>query len=66
MFWHKVDYKGDTYEKTYVSDYSQSETDGCVINLAKEYDNEKNEEFKKYTFEINDTNKSKLSKDNTK
>ena len=34
--------------------------------LAKEHENEENEEFKDDTFEINDTNESKLSKDKTK
>ena len=37
---HKVDYKGDTNEKNNGSDDSQSETDGCVINMAKEYEDE--------------------------
>ena len=35
-------------------------------NLAKEHENEEDEEFKGNTDEINDTNKSKLSKDKTK
>ena len=45
-FWHEVDYEGDTNEKAYGSDHSPSETDGCVINLAKEHENEEDEEFK--------------------
>ena len=39
-FWHKVDHKGDTNEKTHGSDDSPSETDGCVRNLVKEHENE--------------------------
>ena len=35
MFQHKVDYKGDTNEKTRGFDYSPSETGGFKINLAK-------------------------------
>ena len=35
QFWHKADYKGDTDEKTHVSDNSPSETDDCVRNLDK-------------------------------
>ena len=35
-------------------------------NLAREHENEENEEFKDDTSEINDTNESKLSKDKTK
>ena len=35
-------------------------------NLAKEHENEEDEEFKEDTSEINDTNKSKLIKDKTK
>ena len=62
MFWHKVDYKGDTNEKTRGSDDSPSETDTCVRNLANEHENEEDEEFKKDTSEINDTNESKSSK----
>ena len=34
-FWHNVDYEGDTNEKTHGYDYSPSETEGCVRNLAK-------------------------------
>ena len=43
FFWHRVDYKGDNNEKTHGSDDSTSETDGCVINLAKEHENEEDE-----------------------
>ena len=43
LFRNKVDYKGDNKEKIYGSDDSPSETDGCVINLTKEYENEDNE-----------------------
>ena len=32
VFWHKVDYKGDTNEKTNGSENSPSDTDGCVRN----------------------------------
>ena len=35
-------------------------------NLEKEHENEDDEEFKEDTYEINDTNESKLSKDKTK
>ena len=34
-FWHKIDYKGDTNEKTHGSEDSPSETDYCVINMEK-------------------------------
>ena len=34
-FFHKVDYEGDTNEKTHGSDNSPREVDGCVRNLAK-------------------------------
>ena len=64
-FWHNVDYKSATNEKTHVSGDLPSETDFCVINLAKEHENEENEEFKEDTSDINDTNESKLSKDKT-
>ena len=40
-FWHKVEYRGDNNEKTSGSDDSPSETDGCVRNLAKLHENEK-------------------------
>ena len=40
---HKVDYEGDTNEKTHGYDSSTSETDGCVRNLAKEHENEEDE-----------------------
>ena len=62
MFQHKVDYKGDTNEKNHNSDDSPSETDGCVRNLAKEHENEEDNELKEDTSEINDTNESKISK----
>ena len=39
LFWHKVDYRGDTNEKTHGYDDSSSKTDGCVRNLAKEHKN---------------------------
>ena len=45
-FRHKVDYEGDTNEKTRGSDYSPSETDYFVRNLEKEHENEYDEEFK--------------------
>ena len=56
LFRNKVDYKGDTNEKTHVSEDSTTETDGCVINLPKEHKNEEDKEFKEYASEINDTN----------
>ena len=65
MFQNKVDYKSDTNYNTYGSHDSTSETNCCVINLAKEYENEEDEEFKKYASEINDTNESKISKGKT-
>ena len=66
MFWYKVDYEGDNNEKTHGYDNSPTKTDGCVRNQAKEYENEKDEEFNGDTSDINDTNKSKLSKDKIK
>ena len=65
-FLHKVDYEGDNHEKTHSYEDSPSGTDGFVRNLAKEHENEEDEEFKEDTSEINDTNESKLSKDKTK
>ena len=62
MFWHKLDYTGNTSEKTHGSGDSPSEPDGCMRNLAKEYENEEDKEFKKDTSEINNTNESKLVK----
>ena len=35
VFWHTVEYKGDTNDKIHVSDDSRSETDYCVRNLDK-------------------------------
>ena len=46
MFWYKVDYKGDTNDNTHGSENSPSETDGCTRSLAKEHENEEDEEFK--------------------
>ena len=46
MFWQKIDYKGDTNDKTHDSDDSTSETDDCMRNLAKQHENEEAEEFK--------------------
>ena len=43
LFWHKVDYKCDTNDKTHVSDDSPRETDDCVRNLEKEHENEDDE-----------------------
>ena len=37
-FRHKVDYEGDTNEKTRGSDNSSSENDDCLRNLNKEYE----------------------------
>ena len=65
-FLHTVDYEGDTNKKTHGSDYSPSETDSCVRNMAKEHEKEEDEESKEDTSEINDTNESKLSKYKTK
>ena len=59
---NKVDYKGDTNEKTCGSDDSTSETNGCVINLSKAHENKEDEEFKENTSEKNYTNESKISK----
>ena len=42
----KVDYEGDTNQKTRGSEYSPSETYECVINMDKENENEEDEEFK--------------------
>ena len=39
IFRHKVDYKGDTNERTYGSDDSPSETNDCARDLAKEHEN---------------------------
>ena len=39
-FWHKVDYEGDTNNKTRGSYNSPSENYGCVRNLDKENENE--------------------------
>ena len=50
---------------THSSENSSSETDVCVRNLAKEHENEEDEEFEKNTSEINDTNEWKMSKDKT-
>ena len=66
MLWHKVDYKVNTNQRTNGSDDSPSETDGCKRNLSKEHENEKDEESKEDTSEINDMNESKLSKYKTK
>ena len=57
-FRHKVDYEGNTYENNCCSDDSPTETDGCVINLDKEHENEYDEEFKEDTSVINITNES--------
>ena len=43
MFCNKVDYKGDTNEKTQGSQDSPNEIGGCVRNLAKEHGNEEDE-----------------------
>ena len=56
FFGHKLDYKGDTNKKTCGSDYSPSETDGCVKTLSKEHENEKDEELIEDNYGINDTN----------
>ena len=54
-FKNKVDYRGDTNEKTHGSDDYPSETDGCERKLAKERENEEDWEFSEDTSEINDT-----------
>ena len=46
MFWHKVDYKGDTNGNTHGSDDSPNETDVCVRKISKGHENEEDEEFK--------------------
>ena len=66
MLFQKVDYEGDTNQKTHGSDDSPSETDGCVRNLVKKHESQEDEEFKEYTSEINNTNESKLSKNKQK
>ena len=40
LFKNKVDYRGDTNEKTCGSDDSPSETDGCARKLSEEHENE--------------------------
>ena len=40
VFWHKVEYGGDTNGKNHGYDNSPSETGGCVRNLDKEHENE--------------------------
>ena len=42
-FKNKVDYRGDTNEKTREYDYSPSDTDDCTRNLYNEHDNEEDE-----------------------
>ena len=49
--------------KTHGSEDSQSKTYDCVRNLSKKHENEEDEYFKEDTSEINETNESKLSKD---
>ena len=65
MFWHKVDYEGDTNEKTSGYGDSPSEIYNCVRNLYKECENEEDEEFKENTSVMNDMNEYKISKDKT-
>ena len=48
-FKNKEDYIGDTNEKTRGSYDYPSETDDCAIKLAKEHENEENEEFSEDT-----------------
>ena len=38
-FRHKIDYEGDTNEKTHGYEYSPSENEGCNRNLEKEHEN---------------------------
>ena len=52
----------DTNEKTHGYDDSLSEIDGCTGNLAEDHENEEDGEFSENTSEINDSNKSKISK----
>ena len=61
-FRNKVDYKGDTNEKTHGYKDSTGETDDCVRNLEKEHENEEDEESKEVTPMIYDTNESKINK----
>ena len=65
MFWNKIDYKGDTNEKTHDYEDSPSETDDFVRNLDKEHENEEYEESKEDTSKMYDTNESKISKGKT-
>ena len=51
---HKLDYKGDTNEKTRGSDNSPGKTEGCKRNLSKELENKQDEKFIEDTSEIND------------
>ena len=47
--------------QTWINNISNSKlNNGCVINLAKEHENEEDEEFKEDTFEINDTKNQNL------
>ena len=55
QFKKKLDNKNDTNEKTYGFNDPPIETDGCERNLAKEHENEEDEEFIEGTSEINDT-----------
>ena len=64
-FKNKEDYIDDTNEKTRGPNDSPSETDGCARNLGEEYENEEDEEHSENTPEINDSIKSKISKDKT-
>ena len=45
-FRHKVDYEGDTNEKTLGYDDLQTGTDDCVRNLEKKHENQDDEELK--------------------
>ena len=56
---------GDTNKETHVSNEYRSETDVCTRNLAKEHENEEDEEFSENNSEINDSIKSKISKGKT-
>ena len=52
-FKNEEDYIGDTNEKTYGSNISPSETDGCARNMSEEHKNEDDEKFSENTSEIN-------------
>ena len=54
-FKNKVDYRGDTNDKTRESDDSRSDTDVCARNLGDEHKNEEDEEYIENPPEENDS-----------